>query len=90
MREFKTQGLANTAWALATAGQSDEVLFWALAQAAERQASDLNAQDNVDIPPGQDNVDTPQAEKAEAAYLCSFQPITRLKRPCFLFFFCFL
>ena len=34
MRDFNQQSLANTAWAFATAGQSDVSLFAALAEAA--------------------------------------------------------
>ena len=34
--EFNRQDLANTAWAFATVGQSDEKLFAALARVAKR------------------------------------------------------
>ena len=45
MIDFNAQGLANTAWAFATAGQSDASLFMALARAAEWRKGDFNAQD---------------------------------------------
>ena len=35
LNEFHAQGLANTAWAFATADRPDELLFAALARAAE-------------------------------------------------------
>ena len=38
------QGLANTAWALATGSSSDAQVFAALARAAELRLSDLNVQ----------------------------------------------
>ena len=41
--------LANTAWALATAGQSDANLFAALAKATEQRVSDFNMQDLANI-----------------------------------------
>ena len=41
---FKAQGLANTAWAFATAGQPDAQLFMALARIAERRVGEFNAQ----------------------------------------------
>ena len=44
MKDFDAQGLANTAWAFATAGQSDAVLFTALANAAEQRMDDFDAQ----------------------------------------------
>ena len=34
MHEFNAQGLANTAWAFATLGQLDALMFVALARAA--------------------------------------------------------
>ena len=43
--DFNAQGLANTAWAFATAGQSDALLFMMLARAAERSVGDLSAQE---------------------------------------------
>ena len=42
--DFNTQDLANTAWAFATAGQSDAVLFTALATVAEQRMEDFDAQ----------------------------------------------
>ena len=45
MGDFNAQGLANTAWAFATAGQSDALLFMTLARAAERRVGDLSAQE---------------------------------------------
>ena len=42
---FNTQNLANTAWAFATASQSDALLFEALAKAAERCVCNFNAQE---------------------------------------------
>ena len=39
------QDLANTAWAFATASQSDAQLFAALARAAERRLGDFNVQE---------------------------------------------
>ena len=44
MGDFNVQNLANTAWALATAGQNDVLLFAALATAAERRMGDFKAQ----------------------------------------------
>ena len=41
--QFNAQELANTAWALATAGQQDEQLFKALARAAEQHMDKFNA-----------------------------------------------
>eukprot|EP00747_Dinoflagellata_sp_TGD_P092989 gnl/TRDRNA2_/TRDRNA2_165604_c0_seq2.p1 gnl/TRDRNA2_/TRDRNA2_165604_c0~~gnl/TRDRNA2_/TRDRNA2_165604_c0_seq2.p1 ORF type:complete len:109 (+),score=17.23 gnl/TRDRNA2_/TRDRNA2_165604_c0_seq2:122-448(+) len=35
--EFNSQGLANTAWALALSSQADEMLFTAMARTAERR-----------------------------------------------------
>ena len=42
MGDFNAKGLANTAWAFATAGQSDALLFMMLARAVERRVSDFN------------------------------------------------
>ena len=42
MGDFKVQELANTAWAFATAGQSDAQLFAELARAAEWRLGDFN------------------------------------------------
>ena len=39
------QELANTAWALATASESDAQLFAALARASERRLGDFNVQE---------------------------------------------
>ena len=44
MGDDKAQGLANTAWAFATAGQLDAQLFMALARMAERRVGEFNAQ----------------------------------------------
>ena len=44
MSEFNAQDLANTAWAFATAEQSDASLFRALARAAEQHRGDLRPQ----------------------------------------------
>ena len=44
MGDFKAQNLANTAWAFATAGQNDALLFAALATAAERRMGNFNVQ----------------------------------------------
>ena len=41
---FNVQDLANTAWAFATASQSDAQLFAALARAAEWRVKDFNVQ----------------------------------------------
>jgi len=41
------QGLTNTAWAFATAGQSDALLFAALAKAVQQHVSDFNMQELV-------------------------------------------
>ena len=43
--DFSAQGLANTAWAFATAGQSDALLFMTLARASERHVGDFSAQE---------------------------------------------
>ena len=45
MGDFNSQNLANTAWAFATAGQSDVQLFVALARMAAQCTSDFNAQE---------------------------------------------
>ena len=44
MGDFNAQELANTAWAFATTGQNDALLFAALATAAERRMGDFNVQ----------------------------------------------
>ena len=44
MGDFNAQDLANTAWAFATAGQSDAQLFTALAREAEWHVRDFKAQ----------------------------------------------
>ena len=44
MGDFNAQELANTAWAFATAGQSDGQLFTGLAKAAETRMGDFNVQ----------------------------------------------
>ena len=44
MNECKPQSLANTAWAFATLGQSDEKLFEALVRAAERRENEFDVQ----------------------------------------------
>ena len=45
MSDFNMQGPTNTAWAFATAVQSDVQLFAALAKAVEQRVSDFNMQD---------------------------------------------
>ena len=45
MRDFNSQGLANTAWAFATVGHEMERLFTALTFAAERCMRDFTSQD---------------------------------------------
>ena len=42
--DFKEQGLANTAWAFATASQQDAQLFAALARVAELRLGDFKLQ----------------------------------------------
>ena len=42
--DFNVQELANTAWAFATASQSEAQLFAVLARAAERHLGDFNVQ----------------------------------------------
>ena len=44
MRDFNVQDLANTAWAFATANQSEAQLFAVLARAAEQRLGDFNVQ----------------------------------------------
>ena len=44
MRDFNSQGVANTAWAFAKVGHNKERLFIALAVAAERRMRDFNLQ----------------------------------------------
>ena len=44
MSNCNPQELANTAWAFATASQSDASLFAALATAAEQRMGDFNPQ----------------------------------------------
>ena len=44
MREFKPQGLSNTAWAFAAVSLSDERLFAILTRAAEWRVSEFNPQ----------------------------------------------
>ena len=41
--DFNTQNLANTAWAVATAGRLDAQLFTVLAREAERLLGDFNS-----------------------------------------------
>ena len=43
--DFSAQCLANTAWAFATADQSEALLLMWFARAAERRVADFNAQD---------------------------------------------
>ena len=43
--DFEVQGLANTAWAFATASQQDAQLFAALARVAELCLGDFKVQD---------------------------------------------
>ena len=43
--QFNAQGLKNTAWAFATVGQKDELLFNALARMAERCLDQFRAQE---------------------------------------------
>ena len=43
--QFNAQELVNTAWALATVGQKDELLFNALTIMAEQRLDQFNAQD---------------------------------------------
>ena len=45
MRDFNSQGLANTAWAFATVGHKKEQLFAALEVAAELRMRDFSSQD---------------------------------------------
>ena len=45
MNKFNTQGVTNTAWVFATAGQFDASLFVALANAAKLNMNKSNAQD---------------------------------------------
>ena len=40
--DFKAQELANTAWAFATVGRSDELLFVVLARDVERRMDEFN------------------------------------------------
>ena len=44
MGHFKTRNLADTAWAFATVGQTDALLFAALAKAAEQRMGHFNPQ----------------------------------------------
>ena len=45
MGDFYPQALANTAWAFATFGQANALLFMALARKAERRLGDFNARE---------------------------------------------
>ena len=45
LSDFNVQALANTAWAFATASQSDALLFAMLAREAEWRIDDFNAQE---------------------------------------------
>ena len=47
MGNFNSQGLANTAWAFATASQEDASCFAALATAAKQRLGDFNSQELV-------------------------------------------
>ena len=49
MRDFNSQGLANTAWAFATVDHKEERLFAALAAAAEWRMKDFNLQELANI-----------------------------------------
>ena len=44
MGDFNAQHLANTAWAFATVGQSEDTLFAAVQRVAELRLGDFNAQ----------------------------------------------
>ena len=44
MDVFNVQELANTAWAFATAGRNDALLYATLATAAERRMDNFNVQ----------------------------------------------
>ena len=48
--DFNMQGPMNTAWAFATAVQSDAQLFAALARAVEQRVSDFNMQNDSCYP----------------------------------------
>ena len=48
--DFNMQDLSNTAWASATAVQSDAQLFAALARAVEQRVSDFNMQNDSCYP----------------------------------------
>ena len=43
MRDFNSQGLANTAWAFAMVGHKEERLFTSWAAAAQRRMRDFNS-----------------------------------------------
>ena len=45
MGNFEPQGISNTAWAFATAGQKNEPLFAASARAAEQRMKEFKAQE---------------------------------------------
>ena len=45
MKEFKAQHIANTAWAFATLGRLDKLLFAALARTAEQRLCEFKAQE---------------------------------------------
>ena len=45
LSDFKVQDLASTAWAFATAGQTDALLFAMLARAVQLRLGDFNVQD---------------------------------------------
>ena len=45
MGDFNSQGLANVAWALATAGRNDASLFAAVAIATEQRMGSFNPTD---------------------------------------------
>ena len=63
--DFNAQGLANTAWAFATAGVPHAELFEVLAKAAERRAGDFGAQELANIDWALAKADLPDAELFE-------------------------
>ena len=65
MGKLSVENLANTAWAFATAKLPDEQLFAALAELAERRASELNAQDVAGLVGEDDGLLVGQVEVVE-------------------------
>ena len=73
--EFKAQDLANTAWAFATADQSDTPLFVLVAREAQRRVGEFNAQDLA-------HSFAALLTECEQRQLAAFSQLLSASRPC--------